>query len=488
MDLYTVDEPELQFADGRHVCPMAGIATHGVYDAEVDYGLDSIRVGGVGTPDDLRFLNEWLTRCSRGIDAPPKAHPLLFPPFPGFTQHTGYRAELVHEEGLVRSIPKMKIEEAIREGPTHNQRVENLASLYLKEVEHLAEHRPVDVIVCVTPDFLEDVLIDKEAGSNNPESESSNKSSDGEGEEGPPKKEKHRYNFRRVLKARAMHQRTPLQLVWKSNLTESPAGSQNDATRAWNFMTALYYKAGPSIPWKLVEHPDRPRTCFVGLGFYESLDEKQLRTSMAQVFDEMGRSVILRGTPIPESEDKRDRRPYLREEQAHDLLLKALEEYEGALGHLPARIVVHKTSAYRSEEIEGLTEAMRKKEIYRADFVNVQPSTIRLHRDGRYPPYRGTALELESGRHLLYSRGSVEYYGTYPGQYVPQPIEVRRARGDASVRQLTEEVLALTKMNWNNTRFDGKMPITIECARKVGEIMRHVDENETPDVSYRYYM
>jgi argonaute-like protein implicated in RNA metabolism and viral defense len=131
---------------------------------------------------------------------------------------------------------------------------------------------------------------------------------------------------------------------------------------------------------------------------------------------------------------------------------------------------------------------MRKKEIYRADFVNVQPSPLRLYREGRYPPYRGTALELEPERHLLYSRGSVEYYGTYPGQYVPQPIEVRRARGDSSVQQLTEEVLALTKMNWNNTRFDGKMPITIECARKVGEIMRHVDPDETPDVSYRYYM
>lgn len=487
MDLYTVDEPELQFAEGRHVCPMAGIATHGVYDADVDYRLDSIRVGGVGTGEDLQFLDEWLTRCANGIEAPPRAHPLLFPSFPGFTQYSGFRTELIHEEGLVRALPKMKIEEAVKEGPTHNQRVENLASLYLDEIEHLAEHRPVDVIVCVTPDFLEDVLIDKEGDSNNSTSDSSDESPTVE-EEGPPGEEERRYNFRRVLKARAMHQRTPLQLVWKSNLTESPAGSQNDATRAWNFMTALYYKAGPSIPWKLVEHPDRPRTCFVGLGFYVGLGEEQLRTSMAQVFDEMGRSVILRGTPIPESEDKRDRRPYLGGEQAHDLLLRALEEYEGALGHLPARIVVHKTSAYRSGEIEGLTEAMREKEIYRADFVNVQPSTIRLYRDGKYPPYRGTALKLGPERHLLYSRGSVEYYGTYPGQYVPQPIEVRRGRGDASVRQLTEEVLALTKMNWNNTRFDGKMPITIECARKVGEIMRHVDESETPDVSYRYYM
>jgi hypothetical protein len=251
-------------------------------------------------------------------------------------------------------------------------------------------------------------------------------------------------------------------------------------------MTALYYKAGTSIPWKLVEQSNRPRVCYVGISFYESRDEEHLRTSMTQIFDEMGRSVILKGTPV--EQDKDDRRPYLDGEQAYNLLLRALTKYEGVLDHLPARIVVHKSSAYRDEEIDGLEEAMREKGIYKADFVNIQPSRIRLYRDGKYPPYRGTALQLSSSRHLLYTRGSVEYYGTYPGGYVPQPIEVRRGKGETPLRQLSEEVLALSKMNWNSTRFDGKMPVTLECARKVGEIMRHIDENETPDVSYRYYM
>jgi hypothetical protein len=488
MDLYTIDEPELQFVDGRHVCPMAGISSHGVYDANLEYGRDSIRVGGVGTPKGLRLLREWLSRCTIGIEAPAKPQPLLFPSFPGFSKHTGFRTNLIHEEGLVRSLPEMRIEEAV-ESPTHNSRVENLANLYLEKIEHLAEHRPVDVIVCVTPDFLENVLIGKESDSDDSATDSSVDSLSEENKTEPPgEKGERRYNFRRVLKAKAMHLRKPLQLTWDSSLMENPAGKQNDATRAWNFMTALYYKAGPSIPWKLIDHPDRPRPCFVGLGFYESLDAERLRTSMAQIFDEMGRSVILRGNPISESDDKDDRRPYLSGEQAYNLLLRALDEYEGVLDHLPARIVVHKTSAYRDEEIEGLTEAMREKGIYRADFLNIQPSTIRLYRDGKYPPYRGTALELGPDRHLLYSRGSVEYYGTYPGQYIPQPIEIRRGRGDTPLPQLTEEVLALTKMNWNNTRFDGKMPVTIECARKVGEIMRHVTDSVTPDVSYRYYM
>lgn len=479
MNTYLVDEPELQFAEGDHVCPMAGISSFGVYDAGMkrdDYRRDSIRVGAVGTSDGLETLSEWFGRCKRGIDAPLKPQPLLFPGFPGFSKNTGFRTELIHNEGLTRDIPKSQMDKALVP-LIHNKRVDQLAELYLQEIKYLAEQRPVDVIVCITPDEYKDVLIDTE-DENSPDEE----------DEDVPLDDARRHNFRRVLKAKAIHLRRPLQLTWEASLTKSPEGKQNDATRAWNFMTALYYKAGVSIPWKLEDKPDRPRTCFVGLGFYESRDEERLRTSMAQIFDEMGRSVILRGTPIQNEEDKDDRRPFLGEEQAHDLLLEALEEYEGVVNHPPARMVIHKTSAYREGEIRGLKEALNENGIHRRDFVNVQPSGIRLYRDGQYPPYRGTAVELEEDRHLLYSRGSVPYYGTYPGQYVPQPIEIRRADGSTSVRQLTEEVLALTKMNWNNTRFDGKMPVTLDCAKKVGEIMRHVDETENPDVSFRYYM
>ena len=43
-------------------------------------------------------------------------------------------------------------------------------------------------------------------------------------------------------------------------------------------------------------------------------------------------------------------------------------------------------------------------------------------------------------------------------------------------------------MNWNNTQFDNKYPITIICARKVGEIMKYLGDNELPKESYAFYM
>ena len=53
---------------------------------------------------------------------------------------------------------------------------------------------------------------------------------------------------------------------------------------------------------------------------------------------------------------------------------------------------------------------------------------------------------------------------------------------------LLKETLALTKMNWNGTQFDGALPITLKAARQVGDILKYVPEGTTPDPRYRFYM
>ena len=55
-------------------------------------------------------------------------------------------------------------------------------------------------------------------------------------------------------------------------------------------------------------------------------------------------------------------------------------------------------------------------------------------------------------------------------------------------RWLCDEIIALTKMNWNNTQFDRQMPITIECARNVGEILKYLDPDDEMQLKYSFYM
>lgn len=53
---------------------------------------------------------------------------------------------------------------------------------------------------------------------------------------------------------------------------------------------------------------------------------------------------------------------------------------------------------------------------------------------------------------------------------------------------MAKEVLALTKMNWNNTQFDGKWPITLLAAKKVGSILRHLGPADQCQPHYGFYM
>jgi argonaute-like protein implicated in RNA metabolism and viral defense len=82
----------------------------------------------------------------------------------------------------------------------------------------------------------------------------------------------------------------------------------------------------------------------------------------------------------------------------------------------------------------------------------------------------------------------VEFFSTYPGMYVPQPLALRHDAGDSAATDLAREVLALTKMNWNNTQFDGRAPITIRPARQVGNILKYVGPDDPVEPRYANYM
>jgi argonaute-like protein implicated in RNA metabolism and viral defense len=305
-------------------------------------------------------------------------------------------------------------------------------------------------------------------------------------------------DFHDLLKARAMQIQSvnPIQIVLPMTYTEnvrrkqkrkkaSTRKLQDPATRAWNFHTALYYKAG-GAPWRLVRDEADLTCCFVGVSFYKTLDGSTIFTSSAQVFNERGRGLIVRGSPAKITKD--DRNIHMTGDGAYKLITDALTAYRGEHRTMPARVVVHKTSPFDEEEIDGFIKGIEERNVEFYDLVNISRSYTRLFRVGLYPPLRGTAIIVDEDRALLYSRGGIEFFQTYPGMYVPRPIDVLAVDSDRSVSAITKEVLALTKMNWNNTQFDNSMPITLQAARKVGRILKYVGPNDRANSLYSFYM
>jgi hypothetical protein len=205
------------------------------------------------------------------------------------------------------------------------------------------------------------------------------------------------------------------------------------------------------------------------------------------MFNERGEGVVVRGVPAAVS--KEDRRPYLPEEDARALLTDALVAYRAEHGNYPARLVIHKTSRFASSEIGGFEAAAATHAVGQVELLWVHENdTIRLFRPGTHPPLRGTLLAAGPGRHVLYTKGSIDFYETYPGMYVPDPITIRPVEINHRPEQIAEEMLALTKLNWNHSQLDGRLPITLRASRKVSDILRHVPAWSGVARRYHYYM
>jgi hypothetical protein len=289
-----------------------------------------------------------------------------------------------------------------------------------------------------------------------------------------------------------LHLRQPIQIIRRSSWDEAcppPVGygRQDEASRAWNLHVALYYKAG-GVPWRLLRNPTDLTTCYVGVSFYRNSDDTSLDTAVAQIFNERGDGVIVRGGPARITGS--DKQPHLNRVDACQLLLGALDAYRREHRTMPARVVLHKSSAFTADEIEGFEGGADERQIDTLEMAWITTSDgARLFRGGhQVPPLRGTMLGLSDRELVLYTTGSVEFYATYPGHYVPQPIGIRPTRPVRSPRETCAETLALTKMNWNQTRLDGQLPVTLRTANKVKAILRFCPPEQAVATRYAHYM
>jgi hypothetical protein len=469
-----IQEPYLFFGKGKSICPREGIAGLDVYDTVIEARKSQLLLGIIGIEEDVENLKNWLKRFESYIPASPKGKQKgLFKSFPGLNQDKGFCAKFIYDSNYERIISPNDIKAILKESD-RNKKVLDAVELFGENIGFLSDIKNCDVIVCIIPKSFEGKIV-KENKDDEPVE------SDAEDNEEPELE----LNFRRALKARAMKYSTPIQLLREYVLHDNKK-SQDAATKAWNFCTALYYKGLQTIPWKLEVDENRPKVCYIGIGFYRSRDKKTIQTSLAQIFNENGKGVILRGTPVVE--DKDDRKPHLTYDQSLALLKEALTKYKFATGAMPGRVVLHKTSKYYEDELDGFTQTLQDLGITEFDIVTILETDLRFFRNNLYPPVRGSLFSLTDNRHILYTRGSVHQYQTYPGMYIPAPLEIRIVSAVSSPKSICKEVLGLTKMNWNNTQFDNKYPITIGCARRVGEIMKYLGDNEQPKESYAFYM
>jgi hypothetical protein len=501
-----LEEPDLVFGyEGEDKDPRMGIKRFGPYFSRSE-GVPSpsqVRVGIVGSGETITLTKQLLSMIQREIKSN-ESNRWLYPDFPGFSSNTKLKSEILNADRWNISLTQFEID-GILKVIDANERIAAASQLIVEKLKAIAlEEDHPNVVICSLPWVIEEYcgISKRTRGAKRPrftelervlsELRGKNQSFlqdwgfDFAEEGSEPNID---YDLHNSIKGKSMSVGIPTQVLRESTLKsilEYPNSTfpsrQNPATFAWNFSMGLYYKAN-GRPWRLAKLV--PGTCYVGVSFYRNLRNPNLNveSSMAQIFTHSGEGFVLRGTDVVIDEESKE--PRLTADQSEHLIRDVIDKYTAKVHTGPSRFVVHKTSRFNEEEKTGLRKGIGT---IPTDLVAISRSTpIRFLRTGEYPVLRGTLILITSKEYLLYTGGYIPRIRTYPGHRVPEPLHIVH-EGDSDARTVCNEILGLTKLNWNTTAFSTYNPITLEFADRVGKILSELPEDSPTQDHYRFYM
>lgn len=501
-----IDEPDLIFGNSlEEKDPRLGIKYGGPYFYPSEQGPEPLRVkvGIIGSVKTIEATNNLIDLLKNPI-ASLQPNKWLHPDFPGYSLNTNLKSEFATAESWNHKISVQEIQRVVSIVDV-NDRIAAGVNLFRNGVKSISsEDDPPHVIICALPEEIEVYcgISTKTRGAKRPkfteaERQKAQLSSVGQvfldkySEAGSLVEDQKDldYDFRNALKGKIMEFDIPIQILRWTRLdavinfdTKKSILTQEPAEFAWNFSMGMYYKARGK-PWRLAKL--RQDTCYIGISFYVNklIPNRNIETSMAQVFTHNGEGIVLRGTEVQRDESTYE--AHMTKEQAKKLISESLDRYEQKANRTPSRVVIHKTSHFSEEEIQGIQASIGRAYL---DLVTIKKNhPYRFLRTGDYPVLRGTIISLNDTNFLLYTNGYVARIRTYEGPRIPIPLLITQI-GDSTQKEISEEILGLTKLNWNTTKFATLMPITLEFSDKVGDVLSELPDNAPIKDHYRFYM
>ena len=301
------------------------------------------------------------------------------------------------------------------------------------------------------------------------------------------------------LKAATAARRVPVQLVREDKALAYP----HRASVMWRIGLALYAKAG-GVPWKLADTD--PETAYIGISYAVRPPESngpRFVTCCSQVFDAEGSGLEFVAYDAHEVEVQRDN-PFLSRTEMFRVITRSMDLYRRRhAGRSPRRVMVHKTSEFKSDEVDGCMEALHLCEA--VDLVQVVEEVswrgIRIDRSqgsnkGQPTPFpvaRGTLLGIGDREALLWVHGDVSGVnerGSYfqGARSTPRPLRLVRHAGHGPWDDTARAVLALSKMDWNNDALYDPLPVTVGYAKVLAQVVKRMKGLGTTPYQFRFFM
>jgi len=180
------------------------------------------------------------------------------------------------------------------------------------------------------------------------------------------------------------------------------------------------------------------------------------------------------------------------------------ELFMQSMNELPKRVVVHKRTPFKQDEIKGITDALKRAGIDDVDLVeiNIEDSFRfmaqrinygNMETDG-FPLSRGTCIQIAPYQALLWTHGIVpsvknvtrNYYAG--GRSIPAPLKIVKHYGKGDLYTIANEILGFTKMNWNSFNLYTKLPATLDSSAILARVGKLLSKYEGKTYDYRYFI
>jgi hypothetical protein len=502
-------EPNLEFGFRQVTAhPKDGLFLYGPHSRPRK--TKEVRLGVVGTLDGIRYFRAWAAEIKKRVDVPPpekgeKKDRLHLANFPGIEESL---CITFNENELVACLLQYKAIDDASLIVNHHEAVSKVAKLYVDRIRrHIAnEEGAVDVWILVVPEIVFERCTPRAKRTGLPRIK---------GDFGARQQARsdlplladivdHRLedifedapDFHRHIKASCLTI-SPTQILRETTLApeafKNSAGyqirrTQDKATVAWNIATGLYYKTQPEPPWKLYDV--RAGVCYVGL-VYKNLpsDPRGHACCAAQMFLNEGDGVVFRGANGPWKTGKDEF--HLTPEAARALLDKVLSTYVEKHKGSPKELFIHGQTSFRDDEWHAFEGAAPDGTNVVGVRIKRTSGETKLFRDGDYPVLRGTALILDERNAYLWTTGYVPQLDTYIGPETPNPLFITILRSKMKmppIRQVLEDIMGLTKINYNSCNFNDGLPVTVRFANMVGEVLTMGSARGAEKQPFKYYV
>jgi hypothetical protein len=301
------------------------------------------------------------------------------------------------------------------------------------------------------------------------------------------------------IKAATAMRRLPVQLVREDTALSYP----DRASVMWRIGVALYAKAG-GIPWKLADTDEE--TAYIGISYAvrpPESDRPRFVTCCSQVFDAQGTGLEFVAYDADEVNVQREN-PFLSRTEMFRVITRSMDLYRRRhAGRSPRRVMVHKTTEFKSDEVDGCMEALHLCEaVDLLQVVEDVPWRGRIERNPRaggkgrpaaFPVARGTVIGITPREALLWIHGDVrgiDPRGSYfqGARSTPRPLRLVRHAGHGPWDDTARAALGLSKMDWNNDALYDPLPVTMRYAKVLAGVVKRMPELGSAPYQFRFFM